>query len=144
MGLLATMVMIALTAFYISSQHVWIDGSTQALAQRDGTLLIDEMRRRVHEAKQATIASTDADHDQLTLVYAGTALTVDFVWNATDQRVHLFDSTFVDRGPIVDTPVTRFHLTTRDSTMVELTRLDLKTANGDSVSMASRFSLLGG
>jgi hypothetical protein len=142
-GLLATMVMLALTLFYINSQNVWIEGSTQALAQRDGSLLVDVMRRSVHEANQATVSTTDPNHDQLTLTYSGGRPTIDFRWDSTDSLIHRWDSGTNDNGPVATTPVSRFRVTTLDSTMVVLTQLQLKTANGDSVNLASSFALLG-
>jgi len=146
-GLLAIMVMMALTAFYINSQQVWVDGSTQAMAQRDGSLLVEALRRRVHEAQQASVVTNTPDslHDQLSLLYAsGNPISVDFRWNPTDQCVHVIENGSTDRGAIADTPVSRFRLTTLNATMVELTQLELRTANGDSVSLASRFMLMGG
>src|SRR5438309_3642608 len=89
-GLLATMVMMALTAFYINSQRVWVDGSTQALAQRDGSLLVEALRGRVHEAQQAGLIWTDADHDELWLQYFPGDSTVYFRWGPADRRVHLW------------------------------------------------------
>ncbi len=149
-GLLATIVMMALTAFYVSSQRVWVDGSTQAMAQRDGTLLVEALRRSVHEAELAGVSNPrpDPDHDELWLKYAPGDSTAYFRWDSTDRRVHLWVNGPMNglqyRGPVADTPVSRFYLTVYDTTMVELTRLDLKTANGDSVSMTSRFELMGG
>ena len=140
-GVLATMVMAGLTAFYIGSQAMWIGGSTQALAQRDATLLVDAMSRKVHEAKLATVTPTDANHDQLSLSYADSH-SVDFLWKASDQRVHLLVNA-EDRGPVGDTPVPFFRLTTIDSSMVELSLAQLRTANGDTVNISSRFTLLG-
>src|SRR5262249_1795121 len=136
-----------LTMFYIGSQNVWIDGSTQALAQRDASLLVDVMRRQVHEANAAFVTSTDANHDQLTLSYAGSTRVVDFWWSAADPRVHLRETiggNVVEHGPVTDTPVTRFRLNTLSTTIVELTQLELTTANGDRVDMSTRFALLGG
>ena len=141
-GVLATIVMLALTTFYFNSQQVWIAGSTQALAQRDGTLLVEELRRRVHEAQVASVDTTDAAHHQLSLMYAGPTPPVDFRWDSSDQRVHLLVNG-IDKGPVVDTPVSRMQFTTQGAAMVDLTLLELRTANGDSVRTASRFALLG-
>ena len=141
-GILATMVMLALTTFYFNSQNMWIDGSTQALAQRDATLLVNQLRRNIHEARQALVDSTsDPEHDHLTLEYAA-ASTVEYRWDIGDRKVHLLVGS-IDKGPVIDTPVARFKLTTRDSTMVELQQAVLNTAQGDRVSIASQFALLG-
>ena len=140
-GLMATVVMVGLTTFYFNSQQMWIDGSTQALAQRDATLLVDEMRTEIHGATQAVVDVSDPLHHKLTLDYAS-GPTVDFIWNSIDRRLHLWKGG-TDKGPVIDTPVTRFIVTTLDSTAIELTQAELRTANGDSVSIASSFALLG-
>ena len=141
-GVMATMVMLALTAFYFNSQKLWIAGSTQALAQRDATLLVDEMRRRVHGAEEAAVVAVDSTHDQLSLQYAAGGLPVDFRWDTHDRKVHLMVN-YLDQGPVVDTPLSKFIVTPVDYTMVELTTAELRTADGDSVSISSRFGLLG-
>ena len=141
-GLLAIIVMFALTAFYFNSQQLWIDGSTQALAQRDATLLVDEMRRSVHEATEANVPPGDPIHAHLSLRYENPARLVEIYWNASDSRVHRSIDAH-DTGPIVDTPVSRFIVTPVGVNLVELTLAELRTANGDSVRIASRFALLG-
>src|SRR5262249_57229280 len=99
-GLLATMVLLSLTFFYIGSQQYWINGSAQALAQQDATLIVDVMRRQVHQASTAfvTLNSPDADHDHLTLSYVEIPpRTVDFRWQAADRRVHMIET--IGGGP---------------------------------------------
>ncbi len=141
-GVLATLIMLGLTGFYLNSQKVWTDGSTQALAQRDATLLVEQLRLRVHGARAAVVSAQDVDHDVLTLDYE-TGSTVQIQCNSLDQRVHALANGTTDLGPIVETPVTCLHFATYSS-MVDLSLAELRTANGDTVRIASRFALLGG
>jgi len=143
-GVLATMVMLALTGFYFNAQRLWVAGSTQAMAQRDATILVEEIRRRTHEAKDAIVdATTDPVHHSLALSYEGSAPVTEFRWHSDDSRVHL-EVGGDDEGAIVDSPVARFQFNTDGSKMVDLTILEIRTADGDSIQISSRFALLGG
>jgi hypothetical protein len=111
-------------------------------------MLVGKLSQHIHEAGTADVVPTDANHDQLTLTYADGRPPVEFEWNDSDDRVHMSvgpdnKGNIVDHGPVVESPVTRFHLTRIDTTMVELTIAELQSANGDSVRIASRFTLLG-
>src|SRR5258706_10201953 len=92
-GVIATLVMVGLTVFYYNSQSAWIDGSTQALAQRDATMLVDALSRRVHEADSAGVAQTgpftDLQHHRLLLFYRDGHM-AEFRWNDIDRRLHLW------------------------------------------------------
>lgn len=144
-GLLATIVMVALTGFYIHSQQLWTDASTQALAQRDAALLVTELRHRINEANDAAVSATDNDHDHLSLTYLNRPFqTVEFAWNVSNRKMHLWIDGH-DQGPVVDTPVAQFKLQTVDSpvTRVDLVQALLSTAAGDSVGITSSFALRG-
>jgi len=121
---------------------VWIAGSTQTMAQRDGTTLVEALRRQVHAAQTATVDTSDPAHHQLSLSFPSGNPPVDFRWDSTDHRVHMLVGGN-DRGPVVETPVTRIQFSTRGADIVELTLLELRTANGDSVRTGTRFALLG-
>ena len=141
-GVLATMVMLALTGFYFNSQQVWVSGSTKAIAQRDATILVEEIRQRANEASDAVVdATADPLHHDLTLKYEGGS-TVQFEWHADDSRIHRREDG-TDEGAVAETPVTRFQLTTLDTNLVELTLLEMRSESGDSVRVSSRFALLG-
>jgi prepilin-type N-terminal cleavage/methylation domain-containing protein len=47
---LAGVVTLGLVVFYLNSQAMWMDASTQALAQRDATSILEYMRQRGHVA----------------------------------------------------------------------------------------------
>jgi hypothetical protein len=142
-GVLATIVMLALTVFYFNSQQTWMAGSTQALAQRDATLLVDVMRRRIHEAQDYAVNPTN-DHLSLTYAVGVTPSSVEFGWDAAgDRKVHLIVDG-VPQGIVIDTPLSKFVVTGLGPTTVELTTAELRTADGDSVAISSKFALLGG
>jgi prepilin-type N-terminal cleavage/methylation domain-containing protein len=50
---LASVVTLGLVAFYLNSQAMWMDASTQALAQRDATSILEYMRQDGHRAALA-------------------------------------------------------------------------------------------
>lgn len=143
-GILATIVMLALTGFYFSSQQLWMDGSTQAMAQRDATILVDAIRARAHEADDALVevGKPDADHDALTLAFANHDTTVTFQYDPADTRMHLYYNGVDDMGPVIFSPVKRFHVS-YTSPLIDMPDLDIRSANGDSVQMSTTFALLG-
>ena len=141
-GVLAIMVMLALTGFYLNAQRLWVEGSTQALAQRDATMLIEVLRARTHGAKEAAVDTADPEHHSLVLTYQGAAPTVQFRWHSEDSRVHL-EVGADDQGAVVESPVDRFQLSTVGNSLVELTLLEIRTTDGDTIRVSSRFGLLG-
>ncbi len=143
-GILATIVMLALTGFYFGSQQLWIDGSTQAMTQRDATLLVETLRARVHGADTALVAQgkPDANHDELTLGYAHSDTSLTFRYDDGDGRLHLYVNGVDDQGPVVPSMVRVFRVLA-DTTLVDLTELDVRSVNGDIVQMSSRFGILG-
>jgi len=143
-GVLATIVMLALTGFYFNSQRMWMDTSTKAMAQRDATLIVETLRQRVHEANQAVVdATTDPVHNSLTLNYRFDRPVV-VQWEPSDSLIHVTRDGN-DLGAIGQTHVLRFQLTWDDAKhVVGLPLLEQRTANGDTVRIASQFQLLGG
>ncbi len=142
-GMLATMVMLALTGFYFNSQKMWLDGSTKALVQRDATLLVDELGRSIHQAGSAVVTTSDPIHNQLALFDTHSTPLGGFAWNAGDSRIHRMSPSGDDLGPVVDSPTLLFQLSTFGNSLVRLDALELVSADGDTVRMASKFALLG-
>jgi len=142
-GVLATVVMLALTGFYLNSQRMWMDTSTKAMAQRDATLIVETLRRRVHEANECAVGTEDAIHNSLTLSYKSDP-TLLFFWDSADSLIHI-EQNGDDLGAVGQTRVLRFELS-KDGLnhMVDLTLLEQRTATGDTVRIASQFQLLGG
>ena len=141
-GMLATIVMLGLTGFYFNSQRLWLDSSTKAMAQRDATLLLEAITHETHEAGIAVVTTADSLHNDLALFDSGSTLLGQFRWDASDSLIHRW-SPSEDLGPVADSRVLRFQLTTVDSSLVELRLLELLSADGDTIRLASKLALLG-
>jgi hypothetical protein len=134
---LAVLVVMGMISFYISSQSMWMAGSTQALAQRDGTLLIETISDRVHAAALAEVhAIPDPSHEILITYDPGRNELWRFWWNASDSLVHQSDPIAGDRGPVVASRVTRFELDTLDR-LVRIRLVELRSAQGELIRMSS-------
>lgn len=123
-GILAAIVMVALTGFYINSQGTWIDGSSQAVTQRDLTFVVTTISDSVHASYAA-----DVSVPQRLILYEadGTTEKCRF-WLASDSLIHEGKVT-VDRGPLGQSRATRFDVTS-DTVMVKLRNIELRSANG--------------
>lgn len=143
-GVIAVLVMLTLTSFYFNSQRTWIESSTKAVAQREGTLIVEHLARHVRESGSYAITpGADAEHWTLTLYPAGsTSQSKQFVWYESDGLVHELDGpTLEDKGPIGTSQVERFLLAGPDPGMVELTALELLSVSGEPIHLSSRFAL---
>ena len=49
--ILGTMIMAGLVGFYLSSQGLWLDASTQAITQREATLVAAAMRDSIRKSE---------------------------------------------------------------------------------------------
>lgn len=138
---LAGVVTLGLMSFYFNSQTTWIDGSTQAMTQREATQLVQVMTDSVHWAESAVIfSSPDALHEGLSLTFPD-GRQCGFWWDQTDSLVHHGKNQANDRGPIVTSKVERFQLN-KDSKLVYVELLQMRSANGQVVHIASTMALL--
>jgi prepilin-type N-terminal cleavage/methylation domain-containing protein len=138
---LATLVVMGMISFYINSQSMWMAGSSQALAQRDGTLLIEAVSDRVRPSCAAqVIDSPDPLHQGLVLYDPDGAETWRFWWNAPDSLVHQGPGLGQDKGPVVASRVTRFQLDTL-SRLVEIRLVELRSGQGELIRMSSAAAL---
>jgi hypothetical protein len=142
---LSTLVVMGMIRFYISSQSTWMASSTQALAQRDATLLIETISDRVRAAAQAEVQPVpDSLHQVLILYDPGGADTRRFWWKAADSLVHQSATDSLghqdDLGPVVASRVTRFQLDTL-TRLVKIRLVELRGADGQLVRMASAAAL---
>src|SRR5262245_28307685 len=109
-SVLAGVVMLGLVTFYLSSQIMWTDSSTQAIAQRDATLLLEVIRDSTQLAATAAIANPSAFNHDLTFYDRSNNPLIRFFWSAADSTVHWGSPpNNLDRGRVVGTTVERFH-----------------------------------
>ena len=143
---LASLVMLALLGFYINSQATWTDASSQAIAQRELTSVVERLRDQAHQAAHAEIVDNpDSLHQQITFFdNTGTAF-YSMDWDGADSLVHetLLRTHPSLHPPIVASRATAFHLTrTATDSLVTLANLTLRTATGTHVTISSTMALL--
>jgi Tfp pilus assembly protein PilW len=139
---LATLVMMGMISFYISSQSTWIASSTQALAQRDATLLIETISDRVRAASLAEVQD-DPDSLHQCLILRDQDLNEFWRFWWTDSLVHQgrgVNGADENRGPVVASRVTRFQLDTL-TRLVEIRLVELRAGDGRLVRMSSAAAL---
>ena len=137
--IIGTMIMAGLVGFYLASQGLWLDASTQAITQREASLVATAIRDSVRVANRAQVFSTpDALHQQLAL-YRQAADVIPsyyFWWDARDSLIHAGPTIGGSgSGPMVMSHADRFQLT---STGVAV-RVDLRlrSATGSTVDMGT-------
>lgn len=138
---LAALVVMGLLTFYMNSQATWMDGSTQALAQRDGTLLVEAITDSVRKAFLAEVHDVpDSLRQTLILRDAAQEEFCRFWWDADDSLVHQGSGLRDDRGPVVASRVTRFQLDTL-ARAVEIRLIELRSNEGQLVRTTSAAAL---
>ena len=138
---LAMLVVLGMVGFYISSQSSWMAGSSQALAQRDATLLVETMADSIRRAAVAVpFDSPDSLRRGVALYDATGTEFWRFWWEARDQRVHHGPAVGRDHGPVVNTPVTRFELDTL-TRLVVIRLVEMRADDGQTVRIASAAAL---
>jgi prepilin-type N-terminal cleavage/methylation domain-containing protein len=135
---LAAMVTVGLVTFYLNSQGMWVDASTQALVQRDATLLVETLSKRVHMATSAQVINDpDSLHQTLFLFNYDPQMNSRFYWDPTDGLIHYdIGDPWIPHGPVVGSRVDRFQVD-RNDTHVFLTRLRMGTNTGVPVELNS-------
>jgi len=143
---LAGIVTLGLVGFYLQSQSMWMDASTQALAQRDATGLVEFIRSRTSSAASALVTPVPPDslNFVLTLYDASDNETNRFAWSATDSLVHHVEGG-VDKGAVGTVIVERFYVTVDPLLpLVNLDTLRVRSTSGERVKIASSFALYNG
>jgi hypothetical protein len=138
---LAGMVTLGLVGFYLSSQATWMDASSQALAQRDATALVEAIAIRARGASSAAI-NFSAPDSVLTFYGAG-GYPYSFWLHQADSLVHSgHGEGSVDEGPVIPSRVERFSVGL-DGTLplVHLGLLQVRSETGERVQMESTFNL---
>ena len=135
---LGGMITAGLIGFYLSSQGLWLDGSTQAITQREASLVASAIRDSVRKSSRAEVApSPDAQHQQLALFRHGEATPFYyFYWNPDDSLVHAGPNVGgAGSGPIGASRAARLQFIKTD----EAVRTDMRllTATGNRVDIGA-------
>jgi prepilin-type N-terminal cleavage/methylation domain-containing protein len=137
---LSALVVLGMIGFYISSQTSWMAGSTQAIAQRDATLLIEAVSDSVRAAASATVDATDPLHHTLILNDQDGLEFWRFWWDARDQLLHQGPGLNQDRGPVVGSPVSRFQAEA-STRLVHIRLVELRDGEGQFVRLMTAAAL---
>jgi type II secretory pathway pseudopilin PulG len=140
---LAAVITLGLTGFYLSSQATWISASTQAMAQRDATTLLEAITRQAREAGDAVVLPAtpgDSTNSELILYTKGFGTEIGrFSWDPNDSMVHQgIGNPSVPLGAVVPSIAERFKVSLDDSlSLIHLERIQLRGANQQVVTMRS-------
>jgi len=110
---IAGMLALGLVAFYLTCQASWMDASTQALAQRDATSIMEAMREQTETASNAGVYLAGGGKNSLLILYDHSGDEIGrFFWSPADSLIHyaVGSSPADDRGPLAPTKVERFSL----------------------------------
>ena len=140
---LASVVTLGLVTFYLNAQIVWTQSSTQVMAQRDGTAILEVMRDSVQTAANALVMPVAQDSlNKLVILYdrSGNEQTR-FFWDPTDSCVHSGEGA-QDYGPLTQTRAERFHVT-YDQTLgiLHVDSLRVRSSAGQQVTLSTSIGL---
>lgn len=141
---LAALVVLGLVGFYMSSQAVWMDGSSQAITQRDATLLVATITENVRRAARAVVVDDGSPPNQTLYLFPDKSpATQPFrCYYLKDSRVYFGSDQPRDGDTlVVVSPVDQFQLETVDSTLVLMNLIELPTSKGPPVRLASAAAL---
>jgi prepilin-type N-terminal cleavage/methylation domain-containing protein len=139
---LAGVVTLGLVGFYLNSQATWMDASSQALAQRDASAVVEALAYRARFASSAALNIVPPD-TVLTFYDKNLVALYSFWRSPSDSLVHSGDGDgSVDGGPVVPSHVEQFSIAL-DATLplVHLTNLQVRSETGERVQMQSTFAL---
>jgi hypothetical protein len=137
-AVLACVVMLGMVGFYMSSQTVWMDGSTQAITQREATSVIEEMSRRIHDAAQATVECPgDPLHCRIELFDKDNNQLWAYWWR--DSLLHEGPNIATDRGAMASSKVEVFQVV-GDDDLVDIQLLQMRSAQGERVQMSTKIA----
>lgn len=141
---IGTLIMAGIVGFYLSSQGVWLDSSTQVITQREASLIASAFRDSVRGAGRAEVSDVpDPQHSQLALFKKkdDPAPYYYIWWNAADSLVYSGSTAGGDgSGPMGVSRAVRLQFDARDPKNVGgNVRMDLRllTANGESVEISA-------
>lgn len=143
---IGTLIMAGIVGFYLSSQGVWLDSSTQVITQREASLIASAFRDSVRGAASAEVSFVpDAEHCQVGLKkMKGDATPSYYIWwNAADSLI--YSGTTVGgagSGPMGVSRADRLQFINVEDPKnpnIRNVRMDLRllTANGESVEISA-------
>jgi len=128
--IIGTMIMAGLVGFYLASQGLWLDASTQAITQREASLVASAIRDSVRASGSALASPVpDALHQQLALFRkAGDPVpSYYFWWDPSDSLIHAGPTIGpANSGPMIVSRAELFQVTATGQAV----RVDLRLRSG--------------
>src|SRR5262249_1192373 len=138
--IIGTMIMAGLVGFYLASQGLWIDASTQAITQREASLVASAIRDSVRASGFAkALMVPDSLHQELALYRNASdpAPSYYFWWDAGDSLIHAGATIGgAGSGPMVDSHADRFQVVATQGRGVRVD-MRLRTATGHPVEVGT-------
>lgn len=141
---LAAIVVVGIVGFYMNSQALWFDASTQSITQREGTVVLEAISRQARNARAFTITYPGGDTTQSML-----QMTVpDAVGSGTHEYYFWWEDSLIhegthpvndDRGALLQSRVERFVVTASGS-MVNVQNLQILSPQGQRMSFSTSYS----
>jgi prepilin-type N-terminal cleavage/methylation domain-containing protein len=140
---LAAVVTLGIVGFYLQSQAMWIESSSQALAQRDATTMIEAISDSARVADFAVVVPVTGSPENSELyLFKNSALVARFFWVPADSLVHFGYGINPDQGPLAPTVVERFTVSyDPNRAIVNIDTLRVRTNNGTPTVAARRITL---
>ena len=138
--IIGTMIMAGLVGFYLASQGLWLDASTQAITQREATLVASAIRDKVRASGFAQAFSVpDPQHQQLALYdKQGDPPSYYFWWDPSDSLIHAGPTIGgANSGPMVTSIAERFQVSASNVTRAVRVDLRLRSATGNTVEVGT-------
>jgi len=137
----AALGMLGIVFFYLSSQAAWLDGSTQAISQREASVILGALTDSLRSAASASVfSSPDPLHQGISIKDGTGTEYFRLWWNASDSLVHEKVGGGSDLGAIGRSKVERFQFGRADS-LVELRLIQVRSPRGERVKLATTVNL---
>jgi Flp pilus assembly pilin Flp len=138
---LGAVVMLTLTSFYLSAQSMWIDSSVQAVSQRDATMFVGEIGRRVEGSDHVVVGVNQLE------LYRGPSQTGLISWTPDHDHAEITDFDGGGSGTTTEWPANgkittlQFSAEGTDPRVVQLDSLRIETPTGETLYLSSAFCL---
>jgi Flp pilus assembly pilin Flp len=141
---LGTVVMLTISSFYLASQSMWLDSSIQAVAQRDASMFVTEIGRRIEAADTAVLP--DATH---LILYRNSVQTASITWDPEEPDNDVADITDFENGNETTNQwpangrlkALQFRVEGPNPRIVYLDSLRVEMPSGESLYLSSAFGL---
>jgi len=140
---LGAVVMLTISSFYLASQSMWLDSSIQAVAQRDASMFVTEIGRRIEAADRVDLP--DATH---LLLYRNSVQTGSITWDSESRATYADITDEMDSTPIINRwPANgrlkslQFRADGANPRIVYLDSLRIEMPSGESLYLSSAFGV---